>query len=65
MMELLYKQFNIDKNQFQQVIGVKHIPLFIGTTMQNLFLSLSQKDFIKNLLSPKTTVYLTIQHSDQ
>ena len=31
--------------------------------MQNLFLSLSQKTFMKNLLLPKTTVYLTIHHS--
>ena len=40
-------------------------PTFIRTTLQNLFLSLSQKDFIKNLLSPKNTVFLSIHHSAQ
>ena len=40
-------------------------PTFYSDTMQDLFLSLSQKTFMKNLLSTKTTVYLTIHHSAQ
>ena len=69
-MELLYKQFNVDKSHFQQLIGdgtclCQAYPTFFRTTMQNLFLSLSQKTFMKNFLSTKTTMYLTIHHSTQ
>ena len=60
-MELLYKQLNIDKNHFQQVIG----DFLFGQQCKISFLSLSQKTLMKNLLLLKTTVYLTIHHSAQ
>ena len=58
-----HKVFNLQISKLDtEVINEKLEEVFY---LQNLFLSLSQKTFIKKSLSPKTTVYLTIHHSDQ
>ena len=61
MMELLNKQFKVDKNHFQQVIDVGNC--YVSSTSHfllglHLFLFVSQKKFMKNSVSPKNTVYL-------
>ena len=56
-----HKVFNFQISKLEtKVINEKLEEVF---NMQNLFLSLSQKTFMKNSLSPKTTVYLSIHLS--
>ena len=70
MMELLYKQFNVDKIYFQQVIDdgicyVSSISHFLIGLQGKIYFYMSQEFFMKTSLSPKTTVYQTIGRSAQ
>ena len=68
MLELLYKQLNVDKNLFQQVIcdGICYVSdtLHFLFGLQGKISTLSVSDnFYENSLLLKTTVDLTIHHS--